>query len=88
MFVCIKTGRQKLVSPAALIIKICLVQAFTIFFTYVNQRTGITRYSRRQDMSKGAGNPEYLALQQYINPISFASKSDISGYLEDKGSRI
>ncbi|WP_126974470.1 SusC/RagA family TonB-linked outer membrane protein [Gynurincola endophyticus] len=30
------------------------------------------------------GNPEYLALQQYINPIS-SSISDISGYLEDKG---
>lgn len=30
------------------------------------------------------GNPNYLALQQYINPIS-SSRSDISGYLEDRG---
>lgn len=30
------------------------------------------------------GNPEYLALQQYINPIS-SSRSDVSGYSEDKG---
>ncbi|MCR6722166.1 MAG: SusC/RagA family TonB-linked outer membrane protein [Chitinophagaceae bacterium] len=30
------------------------------------------------------GNPEYLALQQYINPLS-SSRSDVSGYSEDKG---
>ena len=30
------------------------------------------------------GNPDYLALQQYINPLS-SSRSDISGYSEDKG---
>ncbi len=30
------------------------------------------------------GNTDYLALQQYINPIS-SSRSDISGYYEDRG---
>lgn len=32
-------------------------------------------------------NPEYLALQQYINPIS-SSRSDISGYVEDIGREL
>lgn len=33
------------------------------------------------------GNPDYLALQQYINPISSA-RSDISGYSEAKGKEL